>query len=562
MKKHSLLMLLPFSLIVAGCSVGGKGNIFNEKFMKRNFGCVIKYTHEYATPELLELNFEEGVTPQETDQYDLFKVSKDGVVGFYNVLNNSYPLPLSVGITDDLLVTKATTGGAFLDPEVELRVLSGTKTVDDKKVLLVFDDYGNKLYEGENGALTTSAEAIARKAVEKQERTELQVKVNGLIKAVAYYNVDGSFKEVIDGEEYYKRNPHIQFGYSLVEYGHKELKYNLVDPDDHLSGDSRRFTVFNTKKDKYVTSFDIPANAYYTLIGNKVIYQVKDTLPDRAEKYDYSEGETKYSLRTYSVNYQNGKTQTIKTNFVLSETDAEYELLNKNGVKNLNLFVQVKEIGKDKVLSPIERDLILNENLKELADVTGTGFIDLEEFGEKYYQNPNTGIIYDSKLKEVGKIRGDLTETAPLVKSGRYGLINHKGEFIESPVYTSAYQTCVEGHYVLQGEKSFKIVKINEKEQIEVVKELSKDDYTYGTIYLNSLIVIRKSDSKSLMIDIASGQETATPDVPEGSTYKYGEEVSSLASTIDAMIFAYEKDGKFFVIRLMDKQTIEYSFKK
>ena len=565
MKKHSLLMLLPFALIVTGCSGLGKGSIFNEKFMKRNFGEAIKQTHQIAEPEKFDLSFDEGATPTETDQFDLFKVSKDGVLGYYNLLTKTYPVPLSAGITDNLKTHATLTAQTNQDPEIRFRVMSGTKEVDGKVVLQAFDDFGNKLYEGDNGTLTLTARVLSRKASEENVRYEVQLTLDGVAKAFAYYNVDGSFKEVLTREEYYKKNPYTQFGESLADFGHKEYRLKLVELETTVAPIevyARRCAVYNTKKEKYVASFEIPGSAYYTVLGDKIIYQVEEKLPERAEKYDYSDGDEKYLINTYSVDYLTGKTKSVKTNFVLRTTDDELDLVDTKGIIKYKLLEQVKEIRKDKVLSNVERDIILDQNLKEKADVTGIDFQDLVPFGDKYYANLAFGFIYDSKLREVGRTRGTLINEPHLVRDGRYGLINHKGEYIEQPIYVGGIAVGNEGHYALATETNFKFVKVTEKEKVELVKEFSNDDYEVSGTFAKYVYAVRKSDSKAVALDVTNGQEILIPEVAEGSEFRYSTTVDRLNSTVKAGMMVYRKDGTYTVILLKDNISVGYSFKK
>lgn len=560
MKKHSLLMLLPFALIVTGCNGLGKGSIFNEKFMKRNFGEAITYKYEYSAPEKIELNFEEGVTPAETPEGDLFQVSKDGAKGFYSVLNNSYPIPLSLGLTNDLFINDASTPNSSKNPSVKIRVMGGTKNVDGNVVLFIFDEYGNKLYEGNDATdISFSANFVSRKEAEGNERVEFKVVLDDVEQAFAYYNVDGSFKEVLTREQYFKKNPYTQYGASLAEFGHKELRYKVVD-----TGTGRRCAVFNTEKEKYVASFEIPKDASYTIIGDKIVYQVAELLPDRSEKYDYSSGNKKYSVSTFSVNYSNGNVKEIKTKFVFSSAlSTKYDYANGNGINKYKLFEQIQMIDKDKALSPIERDVILNENLKELADVTGTQFKSLTPFVGKYYVNETYTTIYDSKLREVGKLRGSVTEgTKRVVKDSRYGIINHKGEYIEFPVYLSINPLGVTEHYLLETDTSWKIVKVTEKEKIELIKEFSKDDVKTPQLLLKYEKFIRKSDSKAVMFDVTTGEEVSVLEAPEGSTLKYSTVAVSFSSTEIGYIEGYEKDGKYTVIVTKLKTAVDYTFKK
>ena len=546
-------MMLPCALIITGCGGLKKGSILNEKFMEKNFGEVFTETHEFTAPELFELDFEEGAVADITGEYDLFQVSKDGVKGLYSVITKSYVVPLSLGITSDFEFHSTSTMGTARDPSVSLRVLCGTKVVEGETVLFVFDDYGNKLYEGVDGTVTLSALKISRNVAEEKERTELKVLIDGAMAAVARYNVDGTFKDVLSREEYYRKNPHTEFGSSLANFGHKELRYKVIS-----NGDQERYVVYDTETEQYIASFDIPTGAEHYMIGDKVVYQVIEELPERAEKYDYSSGNSKYLISTYSVDYLTGKVKSLKTNFVLEESDDETNYFNEEGVYKYKLFQQIKEIGKDKVLSEVEREVILDENLKELADVTGVGFNDLVKFGEKHYINKTSKIVYDANLREVARIRGGVANL-PVVSQTGYGLMKHDGSFIELPVYKNIMQMGVKGYYLMESETSYKFIKLNENEEVEIIKEISKDDYLWDTVYYKFGVFTRKSDDKSVAFDALSGQEVPVPEFPEGAMYVDGDQVIRMASTVDAYILILMKDGKYQVLRIMDKSTLDFS---
>ena len=172
-------MLLPFALIVTGCSGNlKKGSIFNEKFMKRNFGAEVEETHEYVAPEKFELSLnEDGQTANLTSVGDLIEVAKDGVLGYYSLTTNSYVLPLSLGITSGRGYVNVSTSG------YQLRLIYGTKTVEDKETLYVFDELGNKLYEGAKGSLSYGMSKIPQYDVKGNERFLLEVRVNNALEA-------------------------------------------------------------------------------------------------------------------------------------------------------------------------------------------------------------------------------------------------------------------------------------------------------------------------------------------------------------------------------------------
>ena len=555
MKKHSLLMLLPFALIVTGCSGNlKKGSIFNEQFMKRNFGAEVEETHNYVAPEKFELSLnEDGQTANLTSVGDLIEVAKDGVLGYYSLTTNSYVLPLSLGITSGRGYTNVSTSG------YQIRLIYGTKTVEDKDILYVFDELGNKLYEGAKGSLSYGMSKIPQYDVKGNERFLLEVRVNNALEAAAYYNVDGSLKEVLNREECFERYAYQQYGSSLARYGHPELYM-----DYSSSGNEVRYSVFNSKKNKYVASFTIPEegqNGGVYGAGNYYYYQIREQLPTRSKNYDYSDGNSKFNVTTYRVNYTNGKTKTINTKFVFTNAGAS-GLMNNKGVYQFVLLNQIRSIEKDKVLSSVQRDVIVNENLKEVADVTSVRMSTLTPYGKDYYVN-DKGMVFDGKLREVGFIRDTSSGRYHIVRiDARYGLVNHKGEYVVEPIYKSITTSAEKDYYCLESIDSWKFVKMNEKEEVETIKELSKLDYTKGEAYAKYHLFTKTSDSSSFYVDVITGQEVVAQEAPEGAAQVFNGTATRVFSVKAAKLEIYLKDGKYTVIRIQDNTVRSYSSKK
>ena len=555
MKQRSLLMLLPFALVVTGCGSSlEKGSIFTEKFMKRNFGAETITKHEYAAPEKVDFTFEDGVEAQV--QTDLIKLTKDEIQGYYNVMTNTYAVPLSEGLKS---VNTASSNGA--------RIFYGTKKVNEKDISVVFDDYGNRLYEGPKINPSVYCSTISLDDVVENERYKVEIRDGTTDVAIAYYNVDGSFKEVITMDEFYERNPLFGYGDSLKTYGHPD-HYLFTSMDN---GDEIRVQVFNAKKGKFTSSFVVPeaANGQIYTIGDNVIYQITELLPQRAEKYDYSDGEDKFFVNTYSVNYLNGSVKTIKTDIVFGAGVLTKTLYNEKNLKKLMAFEGIRKIDKDKVLSPITREVILNENLKEIADVTSVQFRDLKRFANtEYYVNPN-GVIFDYKLQEVGVKRGeqagDRYKTHVVKESNGYGLVNHQGEYIVKPIYPNCETLVDDTFFCLNSTGSWKLVSVNENEEATVTRDVLKEVFTEGgaapvTAFGKYKTFTRKNDSKVFLFDITTGNEIEMPEKPEGSATKVNNQlVTRTFSTFKARFSLYEKDGTYTVIRLTDKSVSEYS---
>jgi hypothetical protein len=555
MKKRSLLMLLPFALIITGCSGNlKKGSIFNEKFMKRNFGVEVEETHQYVAPEKFELSLnEDGQTANLTAVGDLIEVAKDGVLGYYSLTTNSYVLPLSLGITSGRGYVNISASG------YSMRLIYGTKTVEDQDTLYVFDDLGNKLYEGPKGAFGYNMAKIPSYDVKGNERFLVEIRIDNAIQAVAYYNVDGSLKEVLSREEYFNKYPYQQYGNSLAGYGHPELYMK-----SSLSNGEYRYSIYNSKRGKYVASFSVPEAGIESGVygvGNYLYYQILEQLPERAKKYDFSDGNVKYNFTTYRVDYRNGKTKTINTKMVFADCGA-IGLVNNKGISQFLLFNQVRTIEKDKVLSSVQRDVIVKQNLKEVADVTSVRLSTLTPYGKEYYVN-DKGIVFDGKLREVGYIRDVNNGRYHIVRiDARYGLVNHKGEYVVEPIYKSITTSAEKDYYCLESVDSWKFVKMNEKEEIETLKELSKLDYTKGAAFTKYHLFTKTSDSSKYYVDAITGQEVEKQEAPEGAYQVFEGSVSRVFTTKVAKLEIYEKDGKYTVIRMQDNTVRSYPSKK
>ena len=562
MKQRSLLMLLPFALLVTGCSGNlKKGNIFNAKFMKQNFASAPEeVSYEYKAPEKIDLNFGEGVTSvtKTIQSNDILKVEKGDIKGLFCLETNSFAIPLSEELTTLHDVITPNNQGVE-----KLRFYSGKKTVDDKVTRMVFDDYGNKLYEGAiESPLGVGLSHVNRYLFDGKEYIQAKIILGDATVAYAYYNIDRSFKEVITREEFYKRNPYEEYGDSLVEFGHKELRYKAVN----VNGETR-VSVYNTKKGKYVSSFVIPQAAEGTsIVGDSIIYQIRDRLPDRATKYDVNINEAKYNISTYSVSYLNGKSRKINTKLYLGEVAFKTEQKNEKGIKKFLYLEQVRQITKDKTLSNVQKDLIVNEKLKVKADVTGINYRSLKLF-DKEHLISNNKVIYDFKLKETGVI-GDLLEKNIVRVSNRYTLVDHTGKYLVAPIYRSIKLVAENKYYILETEEAFKFAKV-EGSSVSFLGEVLKSEYeeadesTKVGSFAKFKVYIQKSDSEKVMFDVTSGQKIEMVKPLEGSASistmdPKVEHYTQLAESLKLREDVYEKDGSYYAIRYYQKVTFDF----
>ncbi len=568
MKQRSLMMLLPFALIVTGCSGNlKKGTIFNEKFAMQNFIPEVTAKYEYANPEKINIDFGEGTSVAKFypgGTMDIFKVTKDDKQGLYSIATNKFVIPLDAGVTP----TDVSSGNAQQRPN-RIKIYKGTKEVDGKTFTLLFDDYGNKLYEGTvGGPLTVTPSFVAKSERESKGYLAQKITVGNSFVAVAYYNVDRTFKEVITAEEYFKRNPYSSYGISLEEYGHPELRRHK---DEHSGG--TRYSIFNTKKGKYISSYVIPDSALCVrTMGDHVIYQTRNQLPSRAEKYDVSIGEDKYNYETYSVNYLTGKTSKIKTNFLL-DTAANYEegdevsQKNAKGVIKYTFMSQIKEIGDNKAVSLIKKDVILDEKLKVVADVTGVDYESLTLFDNKHLIS-SQNVIYDFELKETGMFEKEAEDAYNVATvNGKKTIVSATGKYLVEPIYNSIKLLSEDKYYLLELDNEYKFGKLTDEGEVNVYGTILKTDYTeyVGTDngnFKKFKVFTKNSDSSKVTFDAATGEiiDVAREAGDSGVNIHTGIPSTELANSLLFYGSLFKRsDGSFYMIRHQQKINYEYA---
>lgn len=551
MKKHSLLVLLPFALIVTGCGGLGKGSIFNEKFMKRNFGN-LETKYEREAPHKVSLDLGTGVTAVVPAQAGILTVSKDENKGYFSVYANKYVL--SVDNYDAV-------GGMSIihNNTLDRNFFVGKKTADEVTTGAVYDDDANKLYEGKMGNVSISYHYLDMGEIEGNEEVLVKINIDGVAKSYVTYNLDGSLKQILSEEEYISKNPYLVDGFNLAEYGHKDILLTT----SYEPGIGYRYAAFNTKKGKFISSFVTPEDyAALFVIGDSVIYQTVKEVEERAKKYDFYDVDMmgvgrKYNYETYSVNYMNGKQSKINTKFVLNSLDDNYDLYNKKGIFEYEYAEGVRTVGKDKVLSKERRSLIFNEKLKEVADVTGVRFSSLEEVSENLYQN-NAGVIYDEKLKEVGYINSVHNDFHIVNYNGVFGLVDHTGKVAYRPVALDL-EYLGDGYYYALLTDKVQILKMNDKEKVEIVKEVLSSDYEFDYITASSLhLAFVNSEAKEFILDVTIGQMTEAP-VPETTdTFVSSFADSFIADTLAMTADVYKSGDAYYAIRCSTKTAYSY----
>ena len=549
MKKHSLLVLLPFALIVTGCGSLGKGSIFNEKFMRLNFGNQLDEKYESEAPHKVTLELGSEVTNVAAKQSGILLVTKGEQRGLFSSHNNKYVLPVDKYDAGD------NNTAIIQNNNLSRKFFVGKKTVDEKTYVSVYDEDGNKLYEGESGEVTISGSFIARSEVEGNEYSMAKVNVDGVMKACAIYNVDQSLKEVLNEEQYTNKNPYFINGFKMSDYGHKEII--IATSNDGNTG--TRCSAFNTKRGKFVSSFVIPDSAVFTAtMGDYIVYQKIRQCHERDKKYDFttSPAGDKYNFETYKINYLTGKETKIKSKFVFNTVYNEMELFNNKGVLKYYYVSGARVIGKDKILSQEAKNVILNENMKEKADVSGIDFANLYYTG-KYCISPDN-VIFDAKLKEVGRINSTSNEWHIVQSNGGYGLVDHTGKFIYRP--TAEYIELIsEGYYIAYYDNKIQILKMSEKEKVEVSKEILNTDYAfYGYTSSMEHIILENSEHKQFVLNITSGSIVEKEVKGDTDTLVVAYGGSFIGGSLEVEGAVYQSGDTYYIIRSSTKITYSY----
>ena len=571
-------MLLPFSLIITGCGGLKKGSIFNEKFMQANFGEKIAKAYEFVAPEKVDVTALEGTYDagpyyashkvNGVDHYHKYLMSfkKGTKFGYFSAIENKWVMPFDEYYESG---SKVITAEGF-----HLLFLYNCKyDAEDVRTSYLYDEYGNEIFIGENGV---SGDGYSIFAYKQEIQVEEGSDVKTLIKfckgsvgynvpvAFAYYTVDAKLKEVITPEEYYKRQPYMaeideaiasKGSMSLAEYGHPELRMLYQTNNGQIN-----YRVFNTKKEKWVSSFSVRSTADLIAVDDYIYYQVPKYPHEREDTYTYFDEDSKVNLETYRVNYLNGKEEKVKTNFILSSAVTPIKRVLKDG-KGVNSFVYLansRQIEKDKSLSKVRRSVILDKNFKEVADVNGIDLTNIKPFGEKYWTVKN--IVYDSSLKEVGFLALSNDASAPRIAyDGGYGLVDYTGKYIVNPIWDSIQKMEFGEYYYATSAKVVKIFKVENEKAVDVAS-LDLEMYTpVAPSGKSAYLVVNDIEAgKNILFDMRTGSFS---DIPEAGIVDATYNLTEVSAREDTVVFEgalYRTGPTYFLIRSATNITCSY----
>ena len=546
--KKSFLFLLPLAMIAVSCNGLQKGNIFNEKFMKRNFANREVAAESFEAPQKVTLDLGAGVTAVDDQGAEgILTVSKaDDNKGLFCAYNNKYGLPVDKYDAGSLNVVTNNT--------INRKFFYAKKTVDAKQTIYVYDEDGNKLYEGEYGVLNIIGSQIDRWDVEGNEHSVAQINIAGITRAYAIYNVDRTLKEVLTEEDYANKHPYAIDGERLTAYGHK----NIILTQSAPTATGTRYAAFNEKKGKFVSSYVIPTNADFTVrIGDHIFYQTFETLHERDKKYDFYDEDTntKYNYETYKVDYMTGKQTKINTKFILAPVTRN--LYNSKNVVDLAYLNGVKEVVKGKLLSQESYGFIFDENLKRVADVSGINLNTLREFGDYYISG--SGVVYDSKLQEVGQSTSAVADKHIVSYGGGWGLIDHTGKFVYRPV-AQQMVPMAKGYYVALFTNKLQVLKMSDKEKVEITKEIESTQYIYTAQTKSKAHVALTNTVKAFVLDVTSGEVTEAPVKATEDVFVTQFSAKFNGGSLEAEGTVYKSGESYYVLR--DSTQFAYSYLK
>lgn len=552
MKKRALLTLLPFALVVTGCSGSlKKSSIFNKKFLDMNvfFGMngtttnpevlnfESKFEFESQKEEVLDLGSD--VTPTADLNYDdLLVLSKaDGSKGYYNLATRKMAVPVEKWKNDTIEIEDVDDWGFVA------RFFEAVKVEDEKEFIYIYDEFGNKVYSGENGH--PSLQPIYVNELEDNVGARVQIYIDGQTKAYATYAVDFSFIKAQTVEEFLAEKPYTHFSDStLARYGHPEL----IEVKVAETYNETRYSVFNTKKEKYISSFSIPKNISGSRLhfGDCYYYQIVNEVHEREKKYDYNEGKKKFNVETYCVDYLTGKVSTVKTNILFKTITSNSPLVDEKGAIKY-MYVTAAKFIEGKTISPVQHNLILGDKLNVKADVSGMPFTALTKFGD-YYRINST--VYDSKMREVGYIENYAYNAHIVTVDNLAGIVDHTGKYLVEPIYDYV-DYITEDNFILRKDDTTRVIKLNEKEEVVDIVSFTNKEYLWSTntASRSHRVYEKVEDSKLYVLNLLDGtfapqSEPETGDVPIANC----EGAGALSYTISTDAFVFQRGSEYHAI--------------
>ncbi len=230
------------------------------------------------------------------------------------------------------------------------------------------------------------------------------------------------------------------------------------------------------------------------MVGSKVMFQRWIELPERTEDYDFSVGNTKYSLETYSYDMNdNFKKETYNFKFVIGGQIKVVALK----VEEHNFYsMNILEINGRKVLEPQET-LIINEEMIVVKNMTGVTPTQFEKVGESFY-NKESKILFSSNMEPIASFV-DFQSVQILREhelflvryNNLYGLVDDHGYFMYECEYSDIYsEQGIDGAFIARDNDTGDLHSIGRYEgmgaYVNDYNTISYQDGLFWTSYYNS----------------------------------------------------------------------------
>ena len=216
----------------------------------------------------------------------------------------------------------------------------------------------------------------------------------------------------------------------------------------YLANYNQLFTVFDRSNNK-ISSFTVPQNSNAVIINTSLYYQVKTVLPEDSQEYSYSQGNNKYSLFTYKIDFLTGTTTKVEN---IKAILMGCELYNSNNTQTKYSLLTLQPINEDRTVS-YQRCYIIDQNFVLHDDITGKYISSFIKVENSYY-NEVTNILYNSTFNEIAyldDINPKLVENKYFYGTidGKYGILDSSAvvvaEFIYDSISTIYKNGCVVG---------------------------------------------------------------------------------------------------------------------
>ena len=405
MKKRSLLLVLLASTLLVGCkkneepplpTLGGfviGENVLNADLVKDNIEEVEEEVEELPntlfTKKIGEVTFNnENIIDWSGD---ILVIKNDsGHVGFYSLRYQKYLL--NPQFVDEWLKYNL-----FHDYYVGNFIL-----IEYEGVQYFYDGLGNLIYKDSDNLQTdfdvqfaygNAYLTIFRTSLETGLMSEYYYRYsndNATLVEIDDINLDilEHIPPVVEEEQEFPIGSQFNTVFDLEQYG----------LTGKLASEGSLYTVFDETGNKKFT-VNIPQEATISFVGNKLYYQISKSLPEEAVDYDYSNGNNKFSLESYTVDLTTGETTKVELASLLLNAYP----LNSSGTDKYSVATLVL-IDENKALSGPREYLIDSNGLirDNVSDVSVLSFI---KVGDNFF-NQSTGILYDSTLKEIAYLSG------------------------------------------------------------------------------------------------------------------------------------------------------------